>query len=182
MYVFCFFFFFLKEKDGIGDKLVIGVQTCALPILEKKTAYKHYIHIFKNITKQAQTEYYSRIFDNKSNSTKKLWQNINSHLSLNKNCRSKGNLINKIIVDDKIITDPVSIADEFNRYFSTVGAKLAKNLQSTSVSTFNDFLPPSLINSFVCSPVTTFDILHAITKYSRKKQCESGFIQYSGNS
>src|SRR2546425_9264541 len=29
--IFCFFFFFLAE-DGIRDKLVTGVQTCALPI------------------------------------------------------------------------------------------------------------------------------------------------------
>src|SRR2546425_5094666 len=30
--VFCFYFFFQAE-DGIRDKLVTGVQTCALPIL-----------------------------------------------------------------------------------------------------------------------------------------------------
>src|SRR2546425_5613165 len=30
-YVFVFFFF-LQEEDGIRDKLVTGVQTCALPI------------------------------------------------------------------------------------------------------------------------------------------------------
>ena len=29
--VFCFFFFFQAE-DGIRDRLVTGVQTCALPI------------------------------------------------------------------------------------------------------------------------------------------------------
>src|SRR2546425_9915535 len=31
VYCFCFFFFFQAE-DGIRDKLVTGVQTCALPI------------------------------------------------------------------------------------------------------------------------------------------------------
>ena len=30
----CFFFFFQAE-DGIRDRLVTGVQTCALPILDK---------------------------------------------------------------------------------------------------------------------------------------------------
>src|SRR6266404_2227702 len=29
---FCFFFFFFQAEDGIRDKLVTGVQTCALPI------------------------------------------------------------------------------------------------------------------------------------------------------
>src|SRR2546425_3885633 len=30
--VCCFFFFFFQAEDGIRDKLVTGVQTCALPI------------------------------------------------------------------------------------------------------------------------------------------------------
>src|SRR5687767_15915288 len=33
LYVFFFFFFFFQAEDGIRDKLVTGVQTCALPIL-----------------------------------------------------------------------------------------------------------------------------------------------------
>src|SRR5687767_15637452 len=32
---FCFFFFFFQAEDGIRDKLVTGVQTCALPILTR---------------------------------------------------------------------------------------------------------------------------------------------------
>src|SRR5205823_7603830 len=30
--IFMFFFFFFQAEDGIRDKLVTGVQTCALPI------------------------------------------------------------------------------------------------------------------------------------------------------
>src|SRR5437867_10373548 len=29
---FCFFFFFFQAEDGIRDRTVTGVQTCALPI------------------------------------------------------------------------------------------------------------------------------------------------------
>src|SRR5229473_7539423 len=32
-----FFFFFFQAEDGIRDKLVTGVQTCALPILAPKS-------------------------------------------------------------------------------------------------------------------------------------------------
>src|SRR5687767_15182905 len=32
VFVFFFFFFFFQAEDGIRDKLVTGVQTCALPI------------------------------------------------------------------------------------------------------------------------------------------------------
>src|SRR5687767_15199429 len=32
LYYRCLFFFFFQAEDGIRDKLVTGVQTCALPI------------------------------------------------------------------------------------------------------------------------------------------------------
>src|SRR5205823_10914855 len=32
LYIVFFFFFFFQAEDGIRDKLVTGVQTCALPI------------------------------------------------------------------------------------------------------------------------------------------------------
>src|SRR5205823_9926371 len=35
--VFFFFFFFFQAEDGIRDKLVTGVQTCALPISRNLT-------------------------------------------------------------------------------------------------------------------------------------------------
>src|SRR5687767_15207847 len=33
-----FFFFFFQAEDGIRDKLVTGVQTCALPICQRTIA------------------------------------------------------------------------------------------------------------------------------------------------
>src|SRR2546425_7774805 len=34
-----FFFFFFQAEDGIRDKLVTGVQTCALPISRRKADF-----------------------------------------------------------------------------------------------------------------------------------------------
>src|SRR3989441_12066107 len=34
--MFFFFFFFFQAEDGIRDKLVTGVQTCALPICARR--------------------------------------------------------------------------------------------------------------------------------------------------
>src|ERR1041384_8638623 len=36
--IVCVFFFFLQAEDDIRDKLVTGVQTCALPISSTTTA------------------------------------------------------------------------------------------------------------------------------------------------
>ena len=34
-FLFVFLFFFFQAEDGIRDRLVTGVQTCALPIYEE---------------------------------------------------------------------------------------------------------------------------------------------------
>src|SRR5687767_15233723 len=40
-YNFYMFFFFFQAEDGIRDKLVTGVQTCALPISKSPTPSSH---------------------------------------------------------------------------------------------------------------------------------------------
>src|SRR2546425_8277947 len=40
MYTFLLIFFFFQAEDGIRDKLVTGVQTCALPISRAAGAHR----------------------------------------------------------------------------------------------------------------------------------------------
>src|SRR5687767_15896012 len=48
---FCFFFF--QAEDGIRDKLVTGVQTCALPISDKHIPLRIWWALEKKITSDA---------------------------------------------------------------------------------------------------------------------------------
>src|SRR2546425_4419389 len=41
-----FFFFFFQAEDGIRDKLVTGVQTCALPIWTMLKRLYHLDHLY----------------------------------------------------------------------------------------------------------------------------------------
>src|SRR5687767_5316082 len=43
-FIVFFFFFFFQAEDGIRDKLVTGVQTCALPILTRLIAWAHFTY------------------------------------------------------------------------------------------------------------------------------------------
>src|SRR5687767_15369202 len=42
--LYFFFFFFFQAEDGIRDKLVTGVQTCALPISIKAERRMEYVY------------------------------------------------------------------------------------------------------------------------------------------
>src|SRR6266853_6608468 len=44
-------FFFFQAEDGIRDLTVTGVQTCALPILERETARRPNLIVLKSMSK-----------------------------------------------------------------------------------------------------------------------------------
>ena len=49
------------------------------------------------------------------------------------------NLLKKILVDKKSITETESIAESFNKYFTQIGPKLAKDI-GTSTKSFNEYI------------------------------------------
>src|SRR5205823_9783103 len=55
-YSFYFFFFFFQAEDGIRDKLVTGVQTCALPIFAPSD------EVFRSVVEQIARASGSTIF------------------------------------------------------------------------------------------------------------------------
>ena len=69
--------------------------------------------------------YYKGLFDFRSNSTKKIWSNLNHVCSFKKSNRNSTS-IQKLIVSGKEITDVQDIAEELNNYFSNVGQNLVK--------------------------------------------------------
>src|SRR3989441_5288089 len=51
-----FIFFFFQAEDGIRDKLVTGVQTCALPILAKGVTGIDYRKAYEALVKNAEVD------------------------------------------------------------------------------------------------------------------------------
>jgi hypothetical protein len=66
------------------------------------------------------------------------------------------------------ITDPLSIANEFNNYFSNVGKNLANIVPHTDKS-FTDYLTSPLQNSFFMYSVTATEIELEISKLKNGK-------------
>src|SRR5205823_9108403 len=54
------FFFFFQAEDGIRDKLVTGVQTCALPILCVLFAHSETLVVQETRTRDSLEDRYSR--------------------------------------------------------------------------------------------------------------------------
>ena len=62
-----------------------------------------------------------------------------------------------IIHEGNFIADPLSIANFFNDFFSTVAQKLPSKIKFSSKS-FSDFLPPNIHESIILSQIKSTDL------------------------
>ena len=108
-------------------------------------------------------DYFKKRLTNSCNS-KESWQAIINEL-LNK--KSKPTRVNQIIKDDKIITNNEEIANSFNQYFSSIGCKLSDNIRDDGTDPLS-FLTP-VANAFNFSPITTEEVIEALSKLNTKK-------------
>jgi len=61
------------------------------------------------------------------------------------------------------------IAENFNHFFCNIGQTLASKLPSTNLfRSFDEYLPPSKLNSFVVDSITPVEIYNAICKLKTK--------------
>ena len=76
-----FFFFFFQAEDGIRDRDVTGVQTCALPI---------YITLFKRLQAMIQGNQFGGTYDTEIKGVKKQQRIRSEERRVGKECRSRG--------------------------------------------------------------------------------------------
>ena len=74
-------------------------------------------------------------FENNKNKSSKIWQNIRKLV----NVKSAKTSVIKLLIDDKIISDPTQNANTFNDHFSKLGAKVQQKIPIERGS-YNDYL------------------------------------------
>ena len=113
--------------------------------------YKIYRNKLKHILNISKKLYYNEYFSYHVNNVKATWRGIKQLISLK---GGKLSFPSRLIVGDDTLTDAKSIANEFNKYFSSIGPMLANAIQPGNRS-FVEFLTTSQCNSFFVLPVTT---------------------------
>ena len=76
---------------------------------------------------------------------------------------------NRLMYKGKSYTNNQDIADVMNEHFCTIGKNLQSSLPNNDVDGFKNYLPASIMNSFVLSHVTKDDILREIKLLDPKK-------------
>ena len=89
--------------------------------------YKTYRKIYKKVAHEAEITYYKERFDLRKNSTKELWANLNKVCSLKKKSGAH-QMVLKIIVNNKELTQLTDISNGLIAYFTSVSENLVKDI------------------------------------------------------
>jgi len=125
--------------------------------------YKTYRNTLKSTIQIAERDYYQKEFTLKSHDIKSTWKIINS--ILNSNTKTQNEIT--LFIDNELVSNPDEIVRHFNKFFSEIGAKLAKNVSLTNKSIY-DFLPPPNPNSMVLLPTDLNEVLNILSSLECK--------------
>ena len=107
----------------------------------------------------AQALYFRKIFNEHNSSSKALWSTFGKILNSKKIKHKKIATINSNGIKQ---TDPQSISDTFNKFFSEIGGKLANKFSNDNNSDFKNYLGAAVSHSMLLYKTTQTEILETI--------------------
>ena len=104
-----------------------------LEALKKKnpttfSTYKNYNKIFTKVCKKSKAMYYENFYKKFANNSRKLWRETNDVIG---RVKKEKHITKRFKKGGRIITSKKEIADEFNRFFSSIGEKLSSEIPDT---------------------------------------------------
>ena len=91
--------------------------------------YLDYKKLFESLKKRSKKMHYSNLILKYKDNIKKTWQVIKEALGKEKSSQS---LPKTVLVNELSVTQSTSIAENFNKFFTEIGPKLAKNIKKSS--------------------------------------------------
>ena len=151
----------MNQRDYLKKKAVKSKSKSLLK------AYKAKRNSINKLIKSAKSNYCKREIDDNKNSPKEMWKQVNQVISGKGRCSTTTTITTIKNDQGNFIQDDKLVADEFNKYFTEVGAKLSNQIVNAS-STFLDYLTP--VNcEFHFAVINNDTILKKISKIKPNK-------------
>ena len=174
------------KEPWLSKGLSKSMDKC--PYLYKKTIttdakdedvkkYKSYRNCLTKIKSKAPSEYYIKQCYNLKSKMKRLWNLINNIIG---KTNDKTSVINHITVENVCYYDAKEVANKFGKFYSTIGAKLAQNIDKneTHISKFLNKINKN-DKMIYLNPITPTEIKQLINKLPAKDS--SGYDNISNN-
>lgn len=163
-----------KRKNKIWfdkdlDKLRNLKQKLYRAYVKNKTVqnFNKYKTIKKHLTSQImikKKQHYTSLLNRHKKDSRATWRTINELLGK----RKPNNQIPSLEINNKTITDPTLIANEFNSYFSNIASDLVSKLNKRNVKNFSNYLNRQSSNSFFLKPTTASEIQDVLKSLKNK--------------
>ena len=126
--------------------------------------YKSFRDLLNRLIRKSKRSFYKNYFTNNINNIKKIWQGINE---ISNRKRKTGNDIS-LNINNKIVSEPVEVANHINKYYTSIAEKLTKNIKKGKTK-FNDYLKFPHEKSFFIKPTCKEEVEELITGFDPTK-------------
>ena len=116
--------------------------------------------------REAERQYYMNNFDARKNGILNMWKIIGKTLNPKKD--KSPNTINRLLIENKNITDDQEIAESLNSFFCSVGKKLADKLPKSKTS-FRSYLTRPLKTSICVEPFSEIFVVETVERLNKRK-------------
>ena len=135
---------------------------------ESQLAYHKIRNHYERVIKTKKSHYYQKRLDSSRNDLKRTWGVINDiigkKISISPNC---------VKTNDKLLTDPLEMAESFNDHFSSIASKLRAKLDLPHSSTLlkSKSISSKISSSFFFTPTTPYEVKKMISIIKSKSSC-----------
>ena len=110
------------------------------------------------LCRASKKSYFRNYFSENCDNSKKTWQGIKSIINIKPASKSE---LNSLLIDNEISTDPVSIANSFNNYFSSIARKLQAKIYPPKED-FSTYLKNRNEHSLFIIPTDKYEVMKII--------------------
>ena len=142
--------------------------------LLKRQEFKNYENLLNKLIRQRKRDFYNDQFTKASSDIKETWKNIKTILNKNKKSSGYPTLFKHNGLD---ITDPKTIANEFNKYFTNIGPELANSINTSGMPNVMSYMKPKADHRFKFEYTNPENIRQLISEMKSKNS--SGEDEFS---
>ena len=172
----------LKDKPYITSGIKVSLKT-KYRLYEKylnnpndvnKAVWKRFRNKTSEIIKRAEELYYKKMISSHNNSSKTLWKTFGKILNDKK---VKHNKLVNLNINGVNQSNPQSISNSVNNFFSEIGGNLAKKFSKNNNSKFKKILGNPVQHSIFLHDISEAEIIEAI--FNLKNSNSTGYDEFT---
>ena len=153
----------MKRRDKIYKKYIKAKNTLLKNEYHKE--YKDLRNQIVSLCRDSKKKHFQNFFAENANNARNTWQGIKSIINIRASSKMTPDTV---LAENKKISEPIEIANNFNNHFSSIAKKLQDNIHDSGKN-YQSFLKNKNANSFFINPTDLQEIISIINNINKAK-------------